>query len=704
VQVNQYRVGPDEKKELAMTIAGEGMDVELTVSKVVIHTDVKTTLLDVSDDFMAGGKKPKKKQEGEQAAVPPSRNVVITSDGPMTYEHPAEKATFVKNVVATTTDREIKSESLVISMGRNEGSERLQVTGLTAEGNVQFKFGTTTTFSDSLVWDSVTQAGVLTGKDSRVVEEEFVIKGARLTFFRLNSRFQVEGPGTLHWNAKAPEKEPEPLDVDAEKEAPAALISPGDPLDVVWEGGMTYDATEASAVFSKAVKATQKDSTIVSDALEVQFGEKQSIKTVIGRDNVRVTQSVDGVKRVVNCDRAEWDAGTGGAKFSAAENKQVTVLTGEEKLVSSQVAFDAESNTISCSAGGQLDLEGLAADGGEPEPIKVTWTKSMRYHRAQPMFAEFEGDVVADRPEQRMKGDVLRVDFDEKMKPVTITSRKNAVLDVLPKQEGKPGETPAPEAPAEEKDKTAPPNLTKTPTQWRLTADVIIGRPQKDLLGAEGAGLLELLHKDRPKDSVRWKKAMAADFRQSLATFTGTVDARFSGSTLQCDSLRLEFDEQRELRHVYSKDNVVFVSAGEEPWKLKGQAAEAVFGAGSMLRQVIATKDVEVQDADRVVKSQVLTLYFTEDQEKGGAALSRAVAKKDVSVRYTGDNKLEADSDNLEWDVKSDRYTLTGDPSRLKQAGIEIQGQKILIDRKSGTVSMPSGQKPATTTVEGAVP
>jgi len=152
---------------------------------------------------------------------------------------------------------------------------------------------------------------------------------------------------------------------------------------------------------------------------------------------------------------------------------------------------------------------------------------------------------------------------------------------------------------------------------------------------------------------------------------------------------------------MYCEENVRFTSPGESPWKMSGKSAEAIFAAGSVLNQVIARDNVEVVDAERTVKAQLLTLFFEEGKDGKGSSLSRAAAKKDVSVHYGGDKKIDATADDLLWDVASGLYTLLGSPATVSQGGFGTKGEKILIDRKNGRVTVPAGKTPATTTVEG---
>jgi len=231
-----------------------------------------------------------------------------------------------------------------------------------------------------------------------------------------------------------------------------------------------------------------------------------------------------------------------------------------------------------------------------------------------------------------------------------------------------------------------------------------VAEPPKNLLLAPTPGQLEVLGPGQPGDSIRWAGQMRADFQQGTAQFERGVEARFSGSAVRCERLRLEFNEGQELRHVNAEGQVQLVSAGENAWRLSAAAAEAVFAPGSVLSQVIAKGGVEVEDARRSLQAQLLTLFFEAEPGKEQAVLSRARASGHVSVRYAGEGGLEASCEELLWDTATDRYRLSGRPARLRQGAISTGGDTIIIDRGSGKWTIPRGSRPASTEVREKQP
>ena len=136
---------------------------------------------------------------------------------------------------------------------------------------------------------------------------------------------------------------------------------------------------------------------------------------------------------------------------------------------------------------------------------------------------------------------------------------------------------------------------------------------------------------------------------------------------------------------------------------MRAESAKAVFAAGSVLSEVIARNKVVVQDASRTLNCQLMTLFFEQIEGQEDTSISRARAEEDVSVHYreSEEGPLDALCDMLEWDSKTDNYTLTGDPAELKRGGISTYAPQIVIHRSTGRVDLPLGKTPVGTTVEG---
>lgn len=704
VELNRYRLGAEGERVLAMTVTGNGLEADLIYRTVFVRANVKTMLFGVSGDFMMGSGL----DAGGQKAV----EVVITSDGPMTYDHLKRKASFETNVVAKSGNKTLEAQRLVFDFGKSERTGELQIAGVTAEGDVTFQFPGQKATGQKLEWANVTQAGTLTGQPAVLEQPDFRISGGKLTFLRLNSRFDVEGPGNLLWSppqgkaAKAKVPTLSGTQGGDRERAPSAPIplAADKPVKVVWQGLMNYDATSRIARFQNGVKAAQGSDSLLCDALGLQFSDQnRALLQVVAEGNVHGVQTDGTSWHNVECDVAQWDTQAGTIELSASEGKHATVSSGDGKLVSSQATFHPAEGTFDCPGAGTLMLAAGRDESGKKtaEPLTVRWQESMSFHRQPDRFAEFHGAVEAGRPGGKASAEHLRVDFDDQMNALTITATKNAVLEV--RRQAAAGQTTTDHTEAGTGEVPSFLSLDEGTTDWRVSGEVLIGEPPKNLLHAPGAGLLELLREGRPNDTVQWTDQMTSSFAELSAGFEGEVDARFSGSRLQCEKLGLEFNEGRQLRYVSAKENVRFQTPGEQPWQLRSESAEAVFIADSVLSQVIAQKKVVVQDASRTLACQVMKLFFEQTEGQGRPSLSQANASGDVSVHYkeSKEGPIDASCDRLEWDSKTDDYTLTGNPAELKQGGYGIQHDEIVIDRTTGRMLAREGSKPAAASVEG---
>jgi lipopolysaccharide transport protein LptA len=679
VRMERYRVEPDGAKNLSMVVTGKGLKGDLILRTVTVLSSVEASLLRVSEDFMASG------QPGDTEEPQKSQKIIIRSEGPMTYRDGTRQVIFEENVRVSTGGKILRAERLEVNLDKNEDRGRLSVTGMTATTNVRLKFRDQVATGEELVWQNVTQAGVLTGDPARLESSRFSVSGGKLTFVRLDNRLQVNGPGQL---VKKASKTVE--NTKDEESTNHVLLTGNAPIKVTWAGGMTYEASGPRARFEKDVKAVQGESSLSCQNLDLEFDADNQLQKVQGRRNVSVREQQDGSERRMRCDQVIWEAQEGVVRMKALEDEQVVVQSGQEKLFSPVVHYVPETNRFECPAAGRLKLSGRSEAEGNPgrQPMEVTWQESMSYERSGEPKAVFRGDVKVHQPERNLSAQTLRVLFNENRKPVRIVGEKQAVLEVRRGQnadgegEGAGGET------------------NQSSTDWRLEADRIEGLLPDDQLEATGAGELQVLRENDEVDWIRWEDRMHADFAASYARFTGNVRARFGGSHLESATLRLDFNEDRELRHVNCKQDVTFRSGGERSWTLQSNSAEAIFAPGSVLSQIIARDDVLVEDANRRLRSQFLTLFFRRQKGAEQQSLSRAVARKNVRVRYTSDTDLKAFCERLDWNAETDRYRLTGDPAQLAQEDMQIDGETIIIDRRSGRVSLPGGGAPGRTAIE----
>jgi lipopolysaccharide export system protein LptA len=344
--------------------------------------------------------------------------------------------------------------------------------------------------------------------------------------------------------------------------------------------------------------------------------------------------------------------------------------------------------------GGRLVLLG---EKGEKEkqkrnPMVVTWKSFMMYERSTGAQAVFQGDVHVQQTGRDLSARFLRVMFDSDQEPVQVIASGKAMLKV----KGAPDMgTKTAEAEKDKKD-----GMAKDIENWHLTSDRIEGYLQEDRVRATGPGELLIKRANGQDDWIKWKDRMQADFSKSYARFYGEIRSDFGGAKLNSEMLRLDFNANRELRHLKARKEVHFVSPGKQSWKMKAEFAEAIFAPGSVLSQIIARDKVDVRDKRRRLKSEFLILFFHKKSGGKGQSLERALARKNVGVQYEGEEELQASCERLDWDAESDKYRLTGKPAQLKKGKMQMDGGKIIIDRGSGHVSLPGGETPASTSVE----
>ena len=706
VELRRYNLDSEGNKVLVMSVTGTGLEVDMTLRRVLIQHTPVTTLFNVTDDLMVAS--------SDASAKEAARTLVITAEGPMVFEHPARTVSYRNNVVATSGERSLHCGHLVVEFGKDNATGDTQVTAMTAEDSVRFVALDQEATGQKLLWENLTRAGILSGNPARITTPQFAMAADSLTFFDLNSRFQVDGPGKLAWSQLAEgepqdDTQPQAPRPPAPREGPAALmpLSGATRIEVEWAGSMAYDADDKRAVFKDDVKAVWPGRWLTCDVLEILFADdNRSVKSVGARGNAKMGLSGEAPDEQSELDTVDFDSATSMVKVEARPGTQAAIAVGPGTLISGSARFDPNGKTAECTGPGELMFPGeVGPDGVQTsEPINVRWQDSMVFKQEPEHFAEFHGKVVADRPGQKISGETLRVEFDEETNPVKITATTNAALEMR----GEPEEEGAgpPKAPTRADEGTSGDAATSTAgaatpaagagsSDWILRGDKIIGEPPKNLLLVEGPGVLELIEEGAPADNIRWTGGMRADFGESVARFDGDVAAVFSGYTLQCNGLRLEFNDARELRHVTAEREVEFQTVGENAWQLKAGSGEAVFAPGSVLKQVIARENVEVSDANRTVRSQRLSLFFDQPADDTQPVLSRAHASGDVSIDYGQERKVRAWGDDLKWDAQSDLYCLTGRPARIEREGMApIETDRLFLHRPTGKRAAPTSASP----------
>jgi len=703
VRLHKDRTDEAGGTSAAMVVTGKGLSADLLLKKMTIGSGVCATLFGVSADFLAAGTK-------SVVGMEEAGDVLITSDGRLLYEHIARKVTFFDNVVATFGGRELRCDKLAVLLGQTKGKDSVEVTDIVAEGHVCLTYEGQLTTGSRLVWRNVTQMGELSGQPAKLTTPEFEITGQQLSFYRVNNRFQADAAGMLLWKAQnegAPEEQ-------VVAESPQAFgpihLSKRKPLSVAWQNSMSYDAPSHLALFKGRVTVQQEENQLSADELDIEFDPATgAVQRLEARGAVGVRDQLSGTAREALCDTLVWDAKEDSVGLVAAEGKTVNVVAGRQSILSPRLVFHNASQTLECPAAGRVIVSPAHrtdAPAGSGASITVEWQKMMHFTQDASPVAMFSGKVRATRGEQQMQAESLRVTFDADMNPLTMAATGGATIDVRATEEGPlavlPAGEPAFAGEAESEDTGVPPVPTLRGDRWRLAAEALTLDVQQKMLTSETPGELTVFEADLPTMTIAWQKAISLDLVNNEAEFSGDVKTQMSGADLRSEELRLYFDADLRLRHVTATGNAHFVAEqGAATWELQADSAEAVFGAGNELKQVIARGNVEVAGEQHSITAERLFLFLEEEADAPGPVVSRAVAERNVRVRYAEEQPLLAGGVRLEWNRSTDTYVLTGEPQAfMRTAGLEVRNEEIRVHRSTGEVSLPPGARPTQTIVE----
>ncbi|MFW6189708.1 MAG: LptA/OstA family protein [Planctomycetota bacterium] len=669
IEIKTLREGEDGRRVPEMVVRGTGLEVDVGSRKMTVRSDVVTRLHEVSRNFLSAG-------SGEDGRAQSPSDVVISSDGPMIYEHSAGRATFSENARAQYGGRTLSAHELTVLMSEADGKERVEVSDIIADGAVELTYRDQTASGDHMEWHNVIQSGTLTGEPCTVESPGLSIRGRKLTFYQMNDRFDAAGAGRLLWEPSVngqEDSEPE----DGGEEAGPMNLSADRPVRVQWTDSMSYDIAGRFASFSGGVKVQQGANDLSSDQLRIEFAENSDrIAAVVASGNVLVREAPAQSGREVRCDQFAWNAEEQITKLTAEEGKTVDLQEGGRTIASRQVVFDNRTGALRAPYPGRLRME--PAQAGGSGPITVKWQQSMRFVRGQEPVAYFQGAATAESKEQSIQADALQVEFGPEMEPARVLARGNALIEVQSAGRSLPdaGLTGA----AEE----APDGRDREPGLWRLTADSVTIAPPQQTIQSGTPGRLDLIEGGSSSGSVRWQETMRMDSDRNEAVFEGTVEASLSEVRVNCDRLSLHFNEEGELRRTHAEGNVDFRSTGDKTWRLRSTSALGMFTSGR-LRQFIARGEVALSDPDSTVNCRRLTLFLNEVEGEPEPVVTRAVAEKDVRVSYRKQEEIEASGDRLQWNRATDQYVLTGEPyAEIKRGGGATVAERIVLTRSSG--------------------
>jgi len=700
-----HRVDASGQKVLAMEVTGTAFEVDLALKMMMIERDVRTTMFNVSDDFLAGGL---------SAAVSEktSSDLIITCSGHLSYDHMDRRIVFADNVKAVLGGRSLLCDNLAVTLARSENGNGLGVTGIVAAGAVTFQYEEQVATGDRMEWGSITQECVLTGEDAKLQTPDFKMRGATLKFFRLNSRFTCEGPGRLDWTA--PEKT-DATETDAEASAPeqgasaplfALSMEDAKNLAFSWEEEMKYNTMAGTVQFRGAVKVAQNSQSLRADVLHAGLSEDgQGLDFLTAQGGVVLRQESPDRVTEASCQTLNWEKTRPQIDLVGGEQQPVRISSPPHWLESNRVLLNQKTGALECPEAGELKMTSGTGDGqgDAPESVAVRWQERMRYSGDGEPTAYFRGGVQATRTGQTVSCNELDVSFDVDQNPAKIVARGDVVVEIQSGGTEIPGLLGV-NGNASEQDDSADPSDGSAGADgglWRVQSDILEWLTGTDYMSCPAPGVLTLIKAGKEDSSITWKTKMVVDSENSFVYFEGDVEAGFGGATLQSGELRLDFDRQKRLSHIYAEANVNFRTGANQGWAVTSDSAEAVFVSDGILKQVVARGQVQVEDEQLTLACDQLQLFLELPEGARQPLMTRAVAEGHVQVDFAGKETVQARGDRLEYRRATGVYELTGDPfAWAKRGNVEGKVEKVLYNAKTGALMSPKGKRPATMTVE----
>lgn len=702
VKVRRYHLDAAGQRTLSLQLTGERFAVDTTLEKLHIMRNVVMQLFNVSQDFLAGGAET---LEGSQKG----RDVTVRSDGGLIYDSPARSITFENNVRVNFGSGALRCDELAIALGKSKGKDSVQVSSIVATGHVVLTHEAMTAKGEKLQWQNVTQTCVLSGEPSTLQTRDFTLSGGTLRLFRLNSRFQIDGPGSLIWKpspkpdaAPAAEK-PDPGKA-ADKVNPLGLAL-DEPIQVNWQGSMTFDRGENRASFNKEVLARQGTKSLKCESLSIEFAEdNRNLTEMVAEGGVKVLHPRGEATGEAACHRMVWNSDEGTVRLLAEKGGQVKVSDGTQELLGAELIFNQKNQVVTVPSAGSLTVIPPAKQGQQTSkpPITVQWQGDMKFSTGAERVCTFSGGVQALSEQGRLSSRSLVVHFDKDTSPAKLTASGDAVLEDVKAHRDEGAEETA------KNDKTQPkasdaiprlPDLKQGMTSWRLSSHEIVVEPPKNTLSCPAAGSLVLTKPGGPADTIQWTKQMIADAAQSFASFEGKVKAHFSGAVLSSKKLRLDFNKARQLRHVKAEGDVELTQPESARWKVNCGSAEAIFAADNVLSEVIARDAVRIVDNEITLTAGILTVFFKNIEGVNKAARAEARGKV-FAIHRKGETPVTARGDLLKWNRETGFYEISGKPhAELQMGRIKQQAQTILVNPETGRMHVPKGGEPIRTRV-----
>ncbi len=701
VQLLRYEVGEDEERRLSLKVSGHGLKAEMAMQKVTIGGKSTTTIYHVSDSFFASEDSENQKEEGRTDENP--QTVTIHADGALVYSHLLNRIDYSENVRVLTTARRLTADKLSVSVDWETETDNIEITRIDAEGGVSFEFDERVAKGTSLEWQNFTQIGKLKGNPATLTADELEVSGTEMVFYRLSNRLRVNGAGSLIWKTNGRRTEEDRQDVAENASMP--FLSSADPLTVRWEGSMVYSETEGrNARFDRQVAVSQEDAHLECQTLEIVFHHDAG--GLVSFDATKKVHYRQGERQLM-AEHLSWKE-SGDEIMASGNSEEQWVIMAEpgRTLKSERIHFNPEKNTLRCPAKGTLTLTPNSDSDNRTDssPIELSWSDNMEWDGEKK--AVFHGDVESAQPGRELKTDRLDIFFDEDMNPSRIVAVGNALLVItdarpLSLDRLRNGNDAGSAAGTGGTEAGNAGDSAGSGVRWELSAEHLEGLPGGEKLKSDSPGTLIMKQAGVEDDHIDWTDSMTIDIEGMSAVFDGNVQAGFSQATLNCGQLRVDLDENRQLQYLNATKGVNFVSPGEEGWQLSADNVLAVFGTEGRLDHLIARTGVEVVDSARRLASEQLRLFFAYNPADGTNDLQRAAARDNVMIWYEeGTQRLHARGEELLWSEAEDKYELKGTPASLSRDGVAITGEMIVIDRRSGQVSLPRGTTPSGTIIQ----
>lgn len=736
VELRWFREPQKLTSKPMIVITGIGIEGDMVGQRVKIPRSPRVVINEHGGGLFSSGAQTERSKGAEppgNGGVPrPTEPVVISCDGPLTYEHLTGNATFRDGVTVVSGEARLRCDKLVVQLQSDR--EGVNIRRLDAIGHSTLDWSDKHAASDLIQWQRVTQTVLLKSQDDEPVvisQKDLKLIGKRMFFYQMDRRIDVDQEGRLVKTFAA---------VPASEGRPA---KPASDLVIEWKESMSYDSGDGRALFLGGVKVTYGGSSLTAKELDVQVDQSgQGVRELTARDDVLVLMENPSLKASTvrgYGQKLTWKAvpepkgETPKAAPAAAKGPQqdlsavagvftlygtadspARIENGSHWIRAETISHNQATNSFLVAGNGTLHAL-VSEDTSRPVPeiVHVTWTKQLVYTTGEETTADFTGDVKARRTGQNVACDHLRVFFapaagtggEKRDGPSLEVDRLVAEGDVRLTQ------TPATDiGVASEKTEAA----AETPRElWVVASKRLTIRPRAKTVDCDSAGSLQMQQVARPEGhwlKITWEKQMKVDAAAGQAVFTGQTRSLLADSALVADELTVRFDDAQALQQIVGKGRCGF-SRKLDPdaqglLSVTSDEMKATFGVQGgtrYLERAIASGRVHLDEPRYELDCAQLDIVMafkprSEEQNRAfEIAVDHATAEGDpVVIVQKGKAPFEARGTRLLWQRNPakgiDRYEMTGNPTvELRQHGIVMRHRKIVVDRNTNVFTTQGG-------------